>query len=89
VHAAEQGGFILRATLPSRLLRRLPEIAEIRVHTAVMLDETSVGDSADARMLGLAIEQLEVEPRPGLASGLRRILVRLRTRRQRFPARSW
>lgn len=55
-------GYLLEAELSRKLLKSLPETAELRINTSRMLDESTVGTGFDTRKLGLALEQLGLEP---------------------------
>ncbi len=53
-----QGRIILIAAISGRRAEQLPELAELHIHTARMLDESTLVPYAGARMLGIAIESI-------------------------------
>jgi hypothetical protein len=55
-------GYHLRARLSRSVLRSLPEIVDIHIHTANMFDEGEDSEVGDPRLLGIALESVAVEP---------------------------
>lgn len=65
----------LTALIPRRMADRLPDLAELHLHTPTMLDESKLVPYPGTRMLGLALESISARP---VSSGLRRALVKTR-----------
>lgn len=55
-------GYHLRARLSRSVLRSLPDIVDIHIHTPNMLDEGEDSDVGDPRRLGIALESVAIEP---------------------------
>ncbi len=60
--SAPEGRAELVATVPQSLASRLPELAELHLHTSRMLDESTLVPYAGTRNLGLAIEAISATP---------------------------
>ena len=82
----------LAAMVSKKIANRLPELAELHLHTAKMLDESKLVPYAGTRMLGLAIAEISAVPISPLAYFWRRLggprlagLVRQILRRLRLP----
>lgn len=58
------GRTVLTAMISEHRANRLPALAELHIHTARMLDESTLVPYAGTRMLGLAIESIEALPIP-------------------------
>jgi hypothetical protein len=68
-----EGRAELMAMIPQSLANRLPELAELHIHTSHMLDERTLVPYAGTRKLGLAIEAISATPVPQLTLLKRRI----------------
>lgn len=86
-----EGKTELVATVPQSLANRLPELAELHLHTSRMLDESTLVPYAGTRKLGLAIEAISATPVSaqtlfwrrfggGRVAGLTRRLLRIASR---------